>query len=78
MSKVLVTGGAGYIGSHTTLALLRANYDVVVLDNFSNSHSESLTRVSKLAAKDLIIEEGDILDRKFLRSILKSMVIFLL
>lgn len=68
MSKVLVTGGAGYIGSHTTLALLRANYDVVVLDNFSNSHSESLTRVSKLAAKDLIIEEGDILDRKFLRS----------
>ncbi len=42
--KVLVTGGAGYIGSHTTLALLEAGHEVVVLDNFSNSFPESLVR----------------------------------
>ena len=51
MKKVLVTGGAGYIGSHTTLALLEANFDVVVLDNFSNAFPESLVRVGKLAKK---------------------------
>lgn len=72
MNKVLVTGGAGYIGSHTTLALLRANYDVVVVDNFSNSYRESLTRVSQLAGKSPIIVEGDILDRKLLRSIFEK------
>ena len=53
--KVLVTGGAGYIGSHTTLVLLQAGYDVVVIDNFSNSFPESLVRVGKLAGKDPVI-----------------------
>ena len=42
MKKILVTGGAGYIGSHTTLVLLEAGYEVVVLDNFSNSFPESI------------------------------------
>lgn len=44
-NSVLVTGGAGYIGSHTTLALLQAGYEVVVLDNLCNSSAESLKRV---------------------------------
>ncbi|MGB0356158.1 MAG: NAD-dependent epimerase/dehydratase family protein, partial [Opitutales bacterium] len=49
MSKVLVTGGAGYIGSHTVLALLQSGNDVIVVDNFSNSSAESLNRVSRIA-----------------------------
>ena len=47
--KVLVTGGAGYIGSHTTLGLLGDGYEVVVLDNFSNSYPDSLDRVQGLS-----------------------------
>ena len=50
--KILVTGGAGYIGSHTTLTLLKAGYEVVVLDNFSNSFPESLVRVGKLRQEE--------------------------
>jgi UDP-glucose 4-epimerase len=60
--KVLVTGGAGYIGSHTTLSFLDAGYEVVVLDNFSNSFPESLVRVGKLAKKKPILIEGDLTD----------------
>lgn len=62
MSSVLVTGGAGYIGSHTTLALLQAGYDVVVLDNLSNSSTESLKRVAQLAGCVPVFEHGDIRD----------------
>jgi UDP-glucose 4-epimerase len=67
--KVLVTGGAGYIGSHTTLVLLEAGYEVVVLDNFSNSFPESLVRVGKLAGKKPIVVEGDLNDEGLLKSI---------
>jgi len=67
--KVLVTGGAGYIGSHTTLVLLEAGYKVVVLDNFSNSFPESLIRVGKLAGKKPILVEGDLNDGRLLEKI---------
>jgi UDP-glucose 4-epimerase len=70
--KILVTGGAGYIGSHTTLALLNAGYDVVVLDNFSNSSKLSLERVAKLAGKSPNVVEGDILDDSAIRSLFDS------
>lgn len=63
---VLVTGGAGYIGSHTCLELLNDNQDVIVLDNLSNSSVESLTRVQEIASKTLTFIEGDILDRPLL------------
>lgn len=63
---VLVTGGTGYIGSHTTIALLQAGYDVVVLDNLCNSSPESLTRVAQLAKKTPIFIEGDVRDRMML------------
>lgn len=62
MSSVLVTGGAGYIGSHTVLLLLEAGYSVVVLDNLSNSSRESLNRVERLTGKSLAFIEGDIRD----------------
>ncbi|MBC54476.1 MAG: UDP-glucose 4-epimerase GalE [Gammaproteobacteria bacterium] len=60
MKKILVTGGAGYIGSHTTLLLLQAGFDVLVLDNFCNSKPEALNRVSRLAGRSPHIIEGDI------------------
>lgn len=62
MSKVLVTGGAGYIGSHTVLLLLEAGREVVVLDNLANSSEESLRRVQKLTGRELTFIEGDIRD----------------
>ena len=69
MAKILVTGGAGYIGSHTCIQLLSAGHEVVVLDNLSNSSVESLARVQALAAKTLDFVEGDILDQQILDQI---------
>lgn len=63
---VLVTGGAGYIGSHTCLELLNAQQDVIVLDNYANSSEEPLRRVQELTGKGLRIIEGDIRDRALL------------
>ena len=60
--RILVTGGAGYIGSHTTLQILRAQHDVLVYDNFSNSAPEALRRVRQLVNADLEVQEGDIRD----------------
>ena len=61
---ILITGGAGFIGSHTCLVLLEAGYRLIVLDNFSNSSPESLRRVQELAgagaASRLVVVEGDI------------------
>ncbi|SHM26224.1 UDP-glucose 4-epimerase GalE [Vreelandella subglaciescola] len=64
--QVLVTGGAGYIGSHMTLVLLQAGHDVVVLDNLANASEESLRRVTELAGKAPVFIEGDIRDRRCL------------
>lgn len=70
MKKILVTGGAGYIGSHTALALLQAGHDVVVLDNLCNSSAESLKRVAQLAGRAPAFVEGDIRDRALLVRVL--------
>lgn len=67
--SILVTGGAGYIGSHTTLALLEAGHDVIVLDNLANSSLESLRRIEKICGKAATFIEGDIRDRELLDSI---------
>lgn len=66
---ILVTGGAGYIGSHTTLALLQAGHDVVVLDNLSNSSVESLARVTRIAGRAPHFVQGDIRDAQLLRRV---------
>jgi UDP-glucose 4-epimerase len=60
---ILVTGGAGYIGSHTCVELLNAGYQIIVLDNFSNSKPESLKRVKEITGKDFTFYEVDLLDR---------------
>ncbi|AUI49551.1 UDP-glucose 4-epimerase GalE [Arthrobacter crystallopoietes] len=60
--KILVTGGTGYIGSHTTLALLEAGHDVVVVDNLANSSEESLRRVQDLAGRKVAFHKADLLD----------------
>ena len=67
--NVLVTGGAGYIGSHTTVELLNAGHSVVCIDNFMNSKYESIVRVEKITGKKVKFYEGDIRDRKILDKI---------
>lgn len=69
---ILVTGGAGYIGSHTVLELLNANYQVVVMDNLSNSSEESLKRVKKLTGKDVVFYKLDLLDREGIRNLFQK------
>lgn len=65
-SRILVTGGAGYIGSHITLALLEAGYDVVVLDNLCNSSLEPLRRVERICGVAPLFIQGDIRDSALL------------
>jgi len=69
--QILVTGGAGYIGSHTVLSLLENNYDVIVYDNLVNSSIESLNRVEKLTGKSIEFVEGDICDKEKLNDVFK-------
>lgn len=66
---ILVTGGAGFIGSHTCVELLNAGYEVVVVDNLCNSCEESLNRVKQLTGKDMKFYETDLLDREGLEKI---------
>lgn len=67
--SILITGGAGYIGSHTCIELLNAGKDIVVIDNYSNSCNESLERVKKITGKDFRYYECDIRDRNGLEKV---------
>ncbi len=73
--KILVTGGAGYIGSHACVELLQADYDIVVVDNLSNSKTESLARVQNITGKALGFYQADIRDRTALTEIFAKEVI---
>ena len=70
--SILVTGGAGYIGSHTCIELLNAGYEIVVVDNFYNSKRESLNRIAELSGKEFAFYECDIRDKAGLDKIFKS------
>ena len=67
--KILVTGGAGYIGSHTCVELLESGYEVVVIDNLSNSNPESLKRVETITGKSVRFYEGDVRNEALLKTI---------
>ena len=67
--QILLTGGAGYIGSHTCVELLSAGYDVVIADNLSNSNIEVLNRLKKITGKDVKFYQVDILDRDGMRKV---------
>ena len=69
---ILVTGGAGYIGSHTVVELQSAGYDVVVLDNLSNASEKSLERVEKITGKPVTFYKADILDRDALNEVFEK------
>ncbi|WP_201604369.1 UDP-glucose 4-epimerase GalE [Psychrobacter immobilis] len=71
-NKILVTGGAGYIGTHTCIALHEAGYDIVVYDNLSNSSREAINRVSALIGRPIEFIEGDIRDAESLRQVFLS------
>ena len=66
---ILVTGGAGFIGSHTVIELQNAGYDVVVVDNLANSSEKSLERVEKITGKKVPFYKVDILDREGLNEV---------
>lgn len=70
--SVLVTGGAGYIGSHTCIELLNAGFDVVAYDNLSNSKKTSLKRVSDISGKEVFFVEGDVRDTSHLKKVMSS------
>ncbi|MXS85523.1 UDP-glucose 4-epimerase GalE [Nitrosomonas sp. HPC101] len=70
--KIFVTGGAGYIGSHTCVELLAAGHEVVVFDNFCNSHLEALRRIEQITGKKLTVVRGDVRDQAAIEEALKS------
>jgi len=71
-AKILVTGGAGYIGSHTCLELLAAGYGVVVYDSFSNSNPQSLDRVARITGRQPTVVKGDVRDKALLEQTLRQ------
>ena len=72
MKNILVTGGAGYIGSHTCIELLEKGYEVIVVDNFSNSCYEALRRVQNITGKTLKFYEVDCCDYEAFEAVFKE------
>ena len=72
MSKILVTGGAGYIGSHTVIELVTAGYDVVVVDNLYNSKREAVKRVEKILGREIDFVVADVCDKDAMREVFRT------
>ena len=69
---ILVTGGAGFIGSHTSVELLDAGYEIAIIDNFCNSRPEVLDKIRKISGKDFKFYEADLLDRDAIEKIFEE------
>ncbi len=67
--KILVTGGCGYIGSHTCVELINDGYEVIIIDNFSNSKPEVLDKIKRITGQNITFYEGDVIDKKLLRRV---------
>jgi len=74
-SYILVTGGAGYIGSHTCITLLESGYDVIIFDNFSTVSSENIKRIEKIIDKSILTIEGDVRDSNALENLFQQYTI---
>jgi UDP-glucose 4-epimerase len=72
MKKILITGGAGYIGSHTAIALTNAGYDPIIVDDFSNSEKSTLRGLKKILGKDVKCHEGNCNDRDFMDQVFQE------
>ncbi len=70
--KILITGGCGFIGSHTACVLLESGYEVVIIDNLSNSKVEVIDKIKKISSKEVTFYEGDVCDKKLLKKIFKQ------
>ena len=70
-NSILLTGGAGYIGSHTCVALIEAGYQPVILDDFSNSHPAVLTRLERITGRPVVCERGNVADTAFVQAVLQ-------
>lgn len=60
--QILLAGGAGYIGSHTAVALVEAGHEVIIVDNFSNSSPKAIERVEQISGKTVTLYEADVMD----------------
>ncbi len=72
MKTILVTGGAGYIGSHTTIELIEAGYDVVIVDNLYNSKTEAVRRVEQIVGRKIKFYKADVCDKDAMRKVFKE------
>lgn len=72
MKTILVTGGAGYIGSHTTIELIEAGYDVVIVDNLYNSKTEAVRRVEQIVGRKIKFYKADVCDKNAMRKVFKE------
>lgn len=72
MQTILVTGGAGYIGSHTCVELLNENYNIIIVDDFSNSKPEVIKNIKKITNKNVIFYEGNVCDKELIKKIFKE------
>lgn len=72
MKTILVTGGAGYIGTHTSIELIEAGYDIVVVDNLSNSKYEAVKRVESIVGREIVFYKADVCDKDAMRKIFSA------
>ncbi len=70
--SILVTGGAGYIGSHTVILLIEAGYEIVIFDNFCNASKEAIKRVEKIVGQKIITIEGDVRNAEDLHNVFNT------